>query len=406
MTEAADVTADVGHDGDGAPRSRLPVELLARRGPWIDALVILAVVVLGFIVLGFLASYFETYFRIILIVFMAWFLAFLLLPPVNFIARHVPRLPRPLAVLAVLVPLLVICLIVAIIVLSAIASSLISLLAALPDLALQAPAFIASLEAWLAGFGLDVDLSGAFKTLAADLLVALGDFLLALVEGALSGLPFLIDGIIVISLAVFMAIDSEKIFSFGLDLVPADHREEALLFRRSVGRSFGGFMRSQVILGALYGLWAFIVCLILGIPYAPALGFLSGVIMAIPIYGPYVSWLPPVIVAALTRQDLVLITAALMLVGWFIDENILAPLVRADAVELHPIVVTVAFLLGAELAGAIGALVSIPIAAIISSFFFYYLKRYRERHGLVPDDDVRVAGDGAAPPPMASPEGA
>jgi amino acid permease len=59
---------------------------------------------------------------------------------------------------------------------------------------------------------------------------------------------------------------------------------------------------------------------------------------------------------------------------------------------------TVAFLLGAQMAGAVGALVSIPIAAIISSFFFYYLERYRERHGLVPVD--------VAPGPGGPPDGA
>ena len=141
----------------------------------------------------------------------------------------------------------------------------------------------------------------------------------------------------------------------GLDLTPPDKREDALLFRRSVGAAFAGFIRSQLVLGALYGLWAFVVSFCSGCRSAPATAFLSGLIMAIPIYGPYVSWLPPVLVALLFEPDVAFLVAIVMLVGWFIDENILAPLVRAGALELHPIVVTFAFLLGAQLAGAIGA---------------------------------------------------
>jgi predicted PurR-regulated permease PerM len=118
-----------------------------------------------------------------------------------------------------------------------------------------------------------------------------------------------------------------------------------------------------------------------GIPFAPALAFLAGLIMAIPIYGPYVSWLPPVIVAALVRPEVAIIVAVVMLIGWFIDENILAPLVRAGALELHPIIVTFAFLLGAQLAGAIGAIVAIPVAAVVQAFVVKYLEDYRAQRG-------------------------
>jgi predicted PurR-regulated permease PerM len=96
-----------------------------------------------------------------------------------------------------------------------------------------------------------------------------------------------------------------------------------------------------------------------------------------------------VLVAFLFAPDLTLIVAVAMLIGWFIDENILAPLVRADTLELHPIVVTLAFLLGAELAGAIGAVVAIPLAAVVQAFVTKYLEQYREVRGWPgPEDDL------------------
>jgi predicted PurR-regulated permease PerM len=76
-----------------------------------------------------------------------------------------------------------------------------------------------------------------------------------------------------------------------------------------------------------------------------------------------------------------------------------APGVRAGAVDLHPIVVTVAFLMGAQMAGAIGALVSIPIAAILTSFFTFYFDRYRTAHGWT-EVDTQPGGAATEPAPI------
>ena len=64
------------------------------------------------------------------------------------------------------------------------------------------------------------------------------------------------------------------------------------------------------------------------------------------------------------------------------------------ALELNPIVVTLAFLLGAELAGAIGAIVAIPLAAVIQAFLVKYIEQYREARGWPSaDDPVPVASE-------------
>jgi predicted PurR-regulated permease PerM len=367
---------------DRAPsRAETLRALLDRDREWVRALLVLATIAALFIVLGFLASYFKDYFEIILIFFFAWFIAFLVTPPVDFIQRHVPRLPRAISVVLIVIPIVLLIAGIVVAVLVSIVSSLISLVEEIGKLAADPPHYLDELQSWVDGMGWDVNVADVFHTLVTNVLQGMADFALQALGGITASISVIINVIVVISLGVFMAIDRDKILNFGMELVPAARREEAVLFRKSVSHAFIGFIRSQLALGAIYGVWAFLVSFILGLPAAAAMAFLSGVIMAIPIYGPYVSWLPPVIVALLFRPDLVIPTAVLMLIGWFIDENILAPVVRAGAVELHPVVVMGAFLLGAHLAGAVGALVAIPIAAIISSFFFYWLKRRREATG-------------------------
>ena len=97
--------------------------------------------------------------------------------------------------------------------------------------------------------------------------------------------------------------------------------------------------------------------------------------MAIPFFGPFVAWAPPVIVAAVTKPDVLLPALAIMGVGWFVNQNILQPRVLAGAVGLHPVVVLASVLIGMKLFGIPGALFGLPVAAVISSFFFYFLRR-------------------------------
>jgi predicted PurR-regulated permease PerM len=353
----------------------------------------------GFVVLDFLARYFQDYFRIILIFFFAWLLAFLISPGADWLQRRITRLPRPVAVIAVLVPIILVTAFIIVRILAAVVESLVSLAAALPDLAANPPSFLSDLQGWLDGQGIDVNVAEAFHTFVTQALTGLADFLIGLVGGIASSLGTFIDAIIVISLAVFMAIDKDKILRVGLDVSPPEKRADVMLFRTSVGSAAAGFIRSQLILGALYGVWALLVSLVFGLQFAAATAALAGLIMMIPIYGPYVSWLPPVLVAFLFKPEVVVLVAIVMLIGWFIDENILAPVVRAGALELHPIVVTFAFLLGAQLAGAIGAIVAIPLAAVIQAFVVKYFEQYRAERGWPgPDEDPGTAPPGDATP--------
>ncbi len=67
--------------------------------------------------------------------------------------------------------------------------------------------------------------------------------------------------------------------------------------------------------------------------------------------------------------------AVVMAVGWFITMNIVQPRVMATSVGIHPVMVLVSVLLGLKIYGVVGAIFAIPVAAVISAFFFHYLSR-------------------------------
>jgi predicted PurR-regulated permease PerM len=363
-------------DGLGPTSGRLAAAL-ERRAPWIEALIVLTTIAAGFIVLGFLAAYFRDYFHLALIFFLAWLLAFLVSPVADFLQQRLHRLPRAAAVVGVIVPVILLGAVIGVRIVLAVGQSLAELAGALPGLIANPPPVLTDIQAWFDARGIATDVTSSYESIVGGILGALAGGAGALFAGAAGAFGTFVDAVVVITLAIFMAIDRDKIMQFGIDLMPVTRRGDQLLFRRSVGAAFSGFIRSQLILGGLYGLWALLVSLVFGLPYVAATSFLTGLIMAIPIYGPYVSWLPPVLVAMLVNPTTALPAAIVMLVGWFINMNILAPLVRSDSLQVHPIVVTFAFLLGAQLAGPIGAIIAIPAAAVVQAFYFVYRDRYR-----------------------------
>src|SRR5450756_3161579 len=115
--------------------------------------------------------------------------------------------------------------------------------------------------------------------------------------------------------------------------------------------------------------------MLLGLPYTPVTTASSGVLQAIPFFGPFISWLPPVLVAVFFVPGAVLPVLIIMIAGWFVLMNVIQPRLMAEAVGLHPVVVLGSVMVGSKLAGIPGAIFGIPVAAVIASFFFYYLGR-------------------------------
>ena len=112
-----------------------------------------------------------------------------------------------------------------------------------------------------------------------------------------------------------------------------------------------------------------------GLDFLAASAALAGVLQAIPFFGPFVSWAPPVVVAVLTKPDVAIPTLIVMAVGWFIVMNIVQPRVMSHAIGLHPVIVLVSVLIGVKIAGVAGAVFALPFAAVIAAFFQYFLSR-------------------------------
>jgi predicted PurR-regulated permease PerM len=350
-----------------------------RQRRWLSAVLVLGAIVLAIVAIQLAASIFFALGDVILVFFLAWLLAFILSPVVAGLTRLVPMLPRVGAVVLVYATLVGAIVLVVVLVAGALAQSIGDFVAGVPTLRNDLPQLLAPWQDRLNGLGLDqVDLvaqASSFLDNLADYAVQLAGPVQQLAVASLGAVGNLL---IVLILSLYMVVDRDQILSFLFRVVPPSGKEEARLLERSVARSFGGFLRGQAILGVVYAAVAALTSAVVGLPYLAVTTAAAGVLMAIPFFGPFVAWAPPVIVALLVPGDHFLPTFVLMAIGWMIVMNVLQPRLMQEAVGIHPIVVLGSVLVGSKIAGVTGAIFGIPIAAVLSAFFFHFLILTRE----------------------------
>ena len=378
-------------------------QLSGRDRRWLSALLVLGTLTVALIFIDQVAGYLTYFSDIILTIFLAWLLAFVLSPIPDLTHRWAPRLPRMIVIAVTYGVLLVGILLITIITAQALVTSISSFVNNLPQLIDRLPELLAPWQAVLDGSGLSVDLQATAQSILAEAGTLGGTAIQPLTDVALASIGVLGNLVLILILSLYIVADRDRMLEFSQRLVPERYVEEYRLLRISVARSFGGFLRGQGVLGIIYFLVALVAQIVLGLPYTAASASLAGALMAIPFFGPFIAWMPPVIVAALEAPDKLLPTLAIMLVGLLLELNIVQPRVMSNTVGISPLIVLGSVIVGIKIAGIPGAVFSVPIAAVISSFFWFYLDRYRPLPTAEPEPTAVADAEATATGP---PEGA
>lgn len=144
-----------------------------------------------------------------------------------------------------------------------------------------------------------------------------------------------------------------------------DVAAKVLELLRSVERRLGYWVRGQLLLMVAVGVLSYIGLTLLHIDFAVPLAILAGLLELIPMIGPTISAIPAVLVALATSPLLALSVVALYIVVQQLENNLLVPLVMKKSVGFPPILTILILLVGGRLAGAAGAILSIPVALVI-----------------------------------------
>jgi len=349
--------------------------LTPRERRWLDVVLFLAAVALTFVVLGFLANLLASFGDLILVFFLAWLLAFILTPLVSRVAA-IPFLSRAGAVMVVYVVLFGGMVILAVAVAGALASSIADFIASVPALRADLPGILAPWQERVNRLGLiDIDLAAQAAIFLDNLNRYATQLAGPLQQVAVASLGALANVLLIVILSLYMVADRDRLLASLFRLVPPQYKEEAGLLERSVARSFGGFLRGQAIMGVVYVAVAMIASMLFGLTYVAGTAAAAGLLMAIPFFGPFLAWAPPVLVALVTKPEATLGTLIVMAAGWLVVMNVLQPRLMAQALRIHPIIVLGSVLVGGKIAGVSGAIFGIPIAAVLSALLLHSIGR-------------------------------
>lgn len=142
-----------------------------------------------------------------------------------------------------------------------------------------------------------------------------------------------------------------------------DERGRVLSTLDEIDDTLGSWLRGQLLLSLVIGLATWIVLSIVGLPFALPLAIIAGLLEIIPTLGPILSAIPAVIVAFTVSPTMALIVVLIYIVIQLLENNILVPKIMERAVGLNPVIVIIAVMIGANLMGVAGALLSIPFVS-------------------------------------------
>ena len=166
-------------------------------------------------------------------------------------------------------------------------------------------------------------------------------------------------------LAFYILMDLPSIRRRTRNLIPERLRSELVHVANQVGRVVSGFVRGQLLVALIVGLLSSLGLWLLGVPFWLVIGMTAGLLNIIPFVGPFVGGALAGIVS-LFNDVATAIWAVLMFVAvQQFDNHVISPNILRRRVQLHPVFILLALLLGASLGGFFGILIAVPVAAVI-----------------------------------------
>ena len=359
-------------------------------------LIILAALFLAQMLLQLASGYAD----LILLFLLAWLVSFILNPIVFSLSEHpVPhwlahalkpalgadralrlkdwRVSRGVAVAIIyLVLLLAIILVFAMFAPTAITQ--LSLLARqMPEYMAQVPVVGVWVQDQLARFGVRVNVQDALRSG----LAGFQGYAATLIQNALgiftSLLSLLANLFFVLILGFIITLDGPRLRRSVLKVVPDSFHDEFQFLGQSIDKTFGGFIRGQLVQSLLQLIGTAIVMTLFGLDFVLIASLFAGLFMLIPLVGPFLALLPPLLVVLLESPGVAVWTLVILFAFQFVIVNVLMPRMMSKAVGLHPLLVFAAILFSIKIAGFWGAFFGIPVAGVLWAMGKFFFEEWR-----------------------------
>jgi predicted PurR-regulated permease PerM len=199
-------------------------------------------------------------------------------------------------------------------------------------------------------------------------------------------------GFVVIPFFLFYVLkDKDRGGAWLKGIIPRQWQSDVARMAGIANDILNDYIRGQLILGVVVGIATGAGLFLVGSPYWLVLAIIAGFTELIPILGPIIGAIPGLAVAAFQPEGLPLVlkVLAVYIVVQQLENNLLVPKIQGDSVKLHPAIILLVLVVGGQVAGLIGLIAAVPIAAIIRDLYIYLYERgVREVSPTVAEDRV------------------
>ncbi len=214
----------------------------------------------------------------------------------------------------------------------------------------------------------DSNLGINIQTLINNVSDKLTELISQIFSNSFSFLANLFKGLIMFALAFYMIVKKDGIKGFLEFVLPAKHKVYAIDLTKRIQNKMGNWLIGQLSIAFIIFSLEFLILSILGVPYALLLALLGGFFEIIPYIGPFISFIPAVLIGLTVSPLTAILVGVSYLIIQQMEHHIFTPLIMKRAVGLDPVVVIVALITGASLLGVLGMLIAIPFATALSVF--------------------------------------
>lgn len=172
--------------------------------------------------------------------------------------------------------------------------------------------------------------------------------------------------ILTIVLSFYFAVQEAGIDDFLRIVTPNKHQEYVLSLWRRSQRKIGLWMQGQLMLSLIAGILVYLGLTLLGVPYALLLAAFAAFAEVIPVFGSFIAAVPALAIAFTAGgAPLLLVVAGLFIIVNQFQGNLIYPLVVKKVIGVPPLLVIIALIAGGQLAGFLGVILSVPVAATV-----------------------------------------
>lgn len=188
-------------------------------------------------------------------------------------------------------------------------------------------------------------------------------------------------------LIAYMLVDAERLRNFLLLLYPPEVRGDRRRMLNRMAHRMSLWLSGQLMLAAIMGIASFIAFSLLRVPYALPLAILAAVGELVPMIGPTVAVIPALAIALLHSNWQFWAVLAFAVLSQKLENLVIVPRIMSKRMSISPLAIFIAFMIGASILGVVGAIIAIPVAAIVQVAFDEAFVSRRERR-----QDVDRAG--------------